>query len=68
MKFMLDFMPLQWLLEHQPTFITALMFVMMDLTNEVFIFIFSFKSFQSSSQVLKKDDELTTSYQFRRKI
>ena len=31
----MDYMPLQWVLEHQPTLITALMFVMMDLTNEV---------------------------------
>ena len=28
-------MPLQWVIEQQPMFISALMFVMMDLTNEV---------------------------------
>jgi len=28
-------MPLPWVLEHQPVLITALLFVMMDLTNEV---------------------------------
>ena len=34
-KFLVNFMPLHWVISHQPTFITALMFVMMDLTNEV---------------------------------
>ena len=28
-------MPIEWVIEHQPMFISALMFVMMDLTNEV---------------------------------
>lgn len=28
-------MPLRWLIEHQLSFINALFFVMMDLTNEV---------------------------------
>ena len=28
-------MPLQWVIEHQLSFINALCFVMMDLTNEV---------------------------------
>eukprot|EP00794_Sanderia_malayensis_P003406 gene3406-3896_t len=34
-RFLINNMPLHWVLSHQPTFITALMFVMMDLTNEV---------------------------------
>jgi len=34
-EFLMDHMPLTWITEHQPMFISALMFVMMDLTNEV---------------------------------
>lgn len=36
-EFLMNNMPLQWVIEQQPMFISALMFVMMDLTNEVSI-------------------------------
>lgn len=34
-NFLMKRMPLQWVIEHQLSFINALCFVMMDLTNEV---------------------------------
>lgn len=34
-QFFMNSMPLLWVIEHQPMFISALMFVMMDLKNEV---------------------------------
>lgn len=34
-EFLMNLMPLQWVVEHQQMFISALLFVMMDLTNEV---------------------------------
>lgn len=34
-NFLMQKMPVQWIIEHQLNFINALCFVMMDLTNEV---------------------------------
>ena len=38
-EFLMKLMPVQWVIQHQPMFISALMFVMMDLTNEVLLYI-----------------------------
>lgn len=42
-------MPLKWVIEHQMSFVNALMFVMMDLTDEV-----SAGTVESAKEILEK--------------
>lgn len=42
-KFLMERLPLIWVLQNQQTFLKALLFVMMDLTGEVFLFIYIYQ-------------------------